>query len=170
MEFCQIQLNWLDWEFQDAKRVCDYLQIPHYTLNFKDEFPGTKIIRLETNYRSTSEILNCAGNVVRNNSGRLGKELVSARGKGKKPALVFLPSQDDETEFCYSLIEQAFEQGTPYSDWAILYRTNAQSLGFETEFLHKKIPYEVVGSLKFYEREEIKDIISWLSFIVNQRD
>ena len=139
-------------------------------LNFKDEFPGTKIIRLETNYRSTSEILNCAGNVVKNNSGRLGKELVSARGKGKKPALVFLPSQDDETEFCYSLIEQAYEHGTPYSDWAILYRTNAQSLGFETEFLHKKIPYEVVGSLKFYEREEIKDIISWLSFIVNQRD
>ena len=139
-------------------------------LNFKDEFPGTKIIRLETNYRSTSEILNCAGNVVKNNSGRLGKELVSARGKGKKPALVFLPSQDDETEFCYSLIEQAFEHGIPYSDWAILYRTNAQSLGFETEFLHKKIPYEVVGSLKFYEREEVKDIISWLSFIVNQRD
>lgn len=139
-------------------------------LNFKDEFPGTKIIRLETNYRSTSEILNCAGNVVKNNSGRLGKELVSARGKGKKPALVFLPSQDDETEFCYSLIEQAYEHGIPYSDWAILYRTNAQSLGFETEFLHKKIPYEVVGSLKFYEREEIKDIISWLSFIVNQRD
>lgn len=139
-------------------------------LNFKDEFPGTKIIRLETNYRSTSEILNCAGNVVKNNSGRLGKELVSVRGKGKKPALVFLPSQDDETEFCYSLIEQAYEHGIPYSDWAILYRTNAQSLGFETEFLHKKIPYEVVGSLKFYEREEIKDIISWLSFIVNQRD
>jgi len=139
-------------------------------LNFKDEFPGTKIIRLETNYRSTSEILNCAGNVVKNNSGRLGKELVSARGKGKKPALVFLPSQDDETEFCYSLIGQAYEHGIPYSDWAILYRTNAQSLGFETEFLHKKIPYEVVGSLKFYEREEIKDIISWLSFIVNQRD
>lgn len=139
-------------------------------LNFKDEFPGTKIIRLETNYRSTSEILNCAGNVVKNNSGRLGKELVSARGKGKKPALVFLPSQDDETEFCYSLIEQAYEHGIPYSDWAILYRTNAQSLGFETEFLHKKIPYEVVGSLKFYEREEVKDIISWLSFIVNQRD
>lgn len=139
-------------------------------LNFKDEFPGTKIIRLETNYRSTSEILNCAGNVVKNNSGRLGKELVSARGKGKKPALIFLPSQDDETEFCYSLIEQAYEHGIPYSDWAILYRTNAQSLGFETEFLHKKIPYEVVGSLKFYEREEVKDIISWLSFIVNQRD
>lgn len=139
-------------------------------LNFKDEFPGTKIIRLETNYRSTSEILNCAGNVVRNNSGRLGKELVSARGKGKMPALVFLPSQDDETEFCFSLIEQAFERGIPYSDWAILYRTNAQSLGFETEFLHKKIPYEVVGSLKFYEREEIKDIVSWLSFIINPRD
>ncbi|MGN0728103.1 ATP-dependent helicase [Treponema sp.] len=139
-------------------------------LNFKDEFPGTKIVRLETNYRSTSEILGCAENVVKNNSGRLGKKLISARGKGKKPALVFLPSQDDETEFCYSLIEQAYKNGVPYSDWAVLYRTNAQSLGFETEFIHRKIPYEVVGSLKFYEREEVKDIIAWLSFIVNPRD
>ncbi|MBQ0039101.1 MAG: UvrD-helicase domain-containing protein [Treponema sp.] len=139
-------------------------------LNFKDQFDGTKIVRLETNYRSTSEILDCAASVVRNNEGRLGKELVAARGKGKKPALVFLPTQDDETEFCYSLIEQAYEAGIPYSDWAILYRTNAQSLGFETEFLHRKIPYQVVGSLKFYEREEVKDSIAWLSFVLNPRD
>ncbi|WP_318713064.1 ATP-dependent helicase [Treponema sp.] len=139
-------------------------------LNFKDQFPGTKIVRLETNYRSTSEILDCAASVVENNEGRLGKKLVAARGQGKKPALVFLPTQDDETEFCYSLIEQAWEQGIPYSDWAILYRTNAQSLGFETEFLHRKIPYQVVGSLKFYEREEVKDTIAWLSFVLNPRD
>ena len=139
-------------------------------LNFKDQFPGTKIVRLETNYRSTSEILDCAASVVENNEGRLGKKLVSARGQGKKPTLVFLPTQDDETEFCYSLIEQAWEQGVPYSDWAILYRTNAQSLGFETEFLHRKIPYQVVGSLKFYEREEVKDTIAWLSFVLNPRD
>lgn len=139
-------------------------------LNFKDQFPGTKIVRLETNYRSTSEILDCAASVVENNEGRLGKKLVAARGQGKKPALVFLPTQDDETEFCYSLIEQAWEQGVPYSDWAILYRTNAQSLGFETEFLHRKIPYQVVGSLKFYEREEVKDTIAWLSFVLNPRD
>ncbi|WP_407398976.1 ATP-dependent helicase [Treponema sp.] len=139
-------------------------------LNFKDQFEGTKIVRLQTNYRSTSEILDCASSVVKNNEGRLGKELVAARGKGKKPTLVFLPTQDDETEFCYSLIEQAAEQGVPYSDWAILYRTNAQSLGFETEFLHMKIPYQVVGSLKFYEREEVKDSIAWLSFVLNPRD
>ena len=100
----------------------------------------------------------------------LGKDLVAARGKGKKPALVFLPTQDDETEFCYSLIEQSHEAGVPYSDWAILYRTNAQSLGFETEFLHRKVPYQVVGSLKFYEREEVKDSIAWLSFVLNPRD
>lgn len=139
-------------------------------LNFKNYFDGTKIVRLETNYRSTSEILDCAASVVKNNEGRLGKELVAARGKGKKPTLVFLPTQDDETEFCYSLIEQAHDAGVPYSDWAILYRTNAQSLGFETEFLHRKIPYQVVGSLKFYEREEVKDSIAWLSFVLNPRD
>lgn len=139
-------------------------------LNFKNQFEGTKIVRLETNYRSTSEILDCAASVVEKNVDRLGKDLIAHRGNGKKPTLVFLPTQDDETEFCYSLIEQANEQGVPYSDWAILYRTNAQSLGFETELLHRKIPYQVVGSLKFYEREEVKDTIAWLSFILNPRD
>lgn len=139
-------------------------------LHFQEEFPGTKIIRLETNYRSTSEILQCAENVVQNNSGRLGKHLKAERGNGKKPALVFLPTQDDETEFCLSIIEQAHEKGVPYSDWAILYRTNAQSLGFEHEFLTQEIPYEIVGSLKFYEREEVKDAVAWLAFIINQKD
>jgi DNA helicase-2/ATP-dependent DNA helicase PcrA len=139
-------------------------------LNFEKEFPDTKIVRLETNYRSCEEILNCAESVVANNQGRLGKSLISARGKGKKPTLVFLPTQDDETEFCKSIIEQSHEKGVPYSDWAILYRTNAQSLGFETEFIHEKIPYSVVGTLKFYEREEVKDIVCWLSFILNQKD
>ncbi len=139
-------------------------------LNFQKQFPGTDLIRLETNYRSSSEILVCAGSVVKNNKERLGKTLVSAKGKGKKPTLVFLPNQDDETDFCSDLIEQSHENGTPYSSWAILYRTNAQSLGFETTFMHRKIPYQVVGSLKFYEREEVKDIIAWLSFIANPKD
>ncbi|MBP3365822.1 MAG: UvrD-helicase domain-containing protein [Treponema sp.] len=139
-------------------------------LHFQDEFPGTQIIRLESNYRSTSEILQCAENVVQNNSGRLGKHLKAERGSGKKPALVFLPTQDDETEFCLSIIAQAHEKGVPYSDWAILYRTNAQSLGFEHEFLTQEIPYEIVGSLKFYEREEVKDAVAWLAFIINQKD
>lgn len=139
-------------------------------LSFQKQFPKTDLIRLETNYRSTSEILSCAGSVVKNNHERLGKTLISARGKGKKPTLVFLPNQDDETDFCSDLIEQSHENGTPYSSWAILYRTNAQSLGFETTFMHRKIPYQVVGALKFYEREEVKDIIAWLSFIANPKD
>lgn len=139
-------------------------------LNFQKQFPGTDVIKLETNYRSTSEILACAGSVVKNNSSRLGKNLISARGKGKIPALIFLPNQDDETDFCADLITNTHKKGVPYSEWAILYRTNAQSLGFESTLLHKKIPYVIVGSLKFYEREEIKDAISCLKFIVNPKD
>lgn len=139
-------------------------------LNFQNQFPGTKLVRLQTNYRSTQEILSCADSVVKNNESRLGKNLVAARGKGKKPALVFLPDQDDEVEFCASIIEQAHEKNVPYSDWAILYRLNAQSSGFEHTFIHKKIPYQIVGSLKFYEREEIKDLLAWLGFLVNQKD
>lgn len=139
-------------------------------LNFQNEFPGTTVVRLERNYRSRAEILRIADNVVRHNAGRLGKTLVAERGAGKTPVLAFLPNQDEETQFCADLIELTHEKGVPYLDWAILYRTNAQSLGFESEFLHRKIPYTVVGSLKFYEREEIKDILALLALIANPRD
>ena len=139
-------------------------------LNFQNEFPGTTVVRLERNYRSRAEILRIADNVVRHNAGRLGKTLIAERGAGKPPVLAFLPNQDEETQFCADLIELTHEKGVPYMDWAILYRTNAQSLGFESEFLHRKIPYTVVGSLKFYEREEIKDILALLALIANPRD
>ncbi|AEF81064.1 ATP-dependent helicase [Leadbettera azotonutricia] len=161
-------------------------------LEFPDRFPGTDIIRLERNYRSTAPILHAAASVVNHNEGRLGKELRSERGPGKKPVLAFLPDQDEEASFCAELISKAVKgsdsntvkesetkrktaktesiENCRYSDWAILYRTNAQSLGFETEFLRRRIPYRVVGSLKFYEREEIKDALALLSFLVNPRD
>lgn len=139
-------------------------------LSFQKEFPGTRLVRLERNYRSTAKILHAADCVVSNNEDRLGKTLVAERGDGKMPDLVFLPTQDDEARFCAELIEKTHAKGVPYNDWAILYRTNAQSLGFETEFMHRKIPYSVVGSLKFYEREEIKDLLAYLSFIANQKD
>ncbi len=140
-------------------------------LQFPNLFPGTKIIRLERNYRSTGKILAAADAVVSNNTDRLGKMLVAARGEGTAPVLVFLENQDKEAAFCAQLIQKAVEtQKAHYSDFAVLYRTNAQSLGLETEFLHKKIPYAVVGSLKFYEREEIKDALSYLSLLVNPRD
>ena len=139
-------------------------------LTFADTFPGTTVIRLEQNYRSKEPILDIASQVVAKNEGRLGKTLVAVRGSGRKPVLVFPGSQDDETAFCAELISNARKQGVPWQDWAILYRTNAQSLGFETEFLHRKIPYKVVGSLKFYEREEIKDALAFLSLVLNGRD
>ena len=139
-------------------------------LNFKKIFPDTTLIRLEKNYRSTAEILQLADNVVRNNEDRLGKTLTAERGSGKQPVLAFLPNQDEEAQFCADLIEKTHELGVPYMDWAILYRTNAQSLGFESEFLHRKIPYTVVGSLKFYEREEIKDALAYLALLANGRD
>lgn len=139
-------------------------------LTFADSFPGTQVIRLERNYRSIAPILNIAGEVVSHNDGRLGKTLIAERGNGKKPVLVFLRDQDEESAFCSELIQNARKKGVPYTDWAVLYRTNAQSLGFETEFLRRKIPYRVVGSLKFYEREEIKDALAFLALVANGRD
>ena len=139
-------------------------------LNFPKIFAGTKIVRLESNYRSTSEILSLADNVIKNNHGRLGKTLRAERGSGKTPVLAFLPNQDDETHFAADLIEKTHSMGVPYSDWAILYRTNAQSLGFESEFVRKKIPYVIVGSLKFFEREEVKDLIAWLELVANHKN
>jgi DNA helicase-2/ATP-dependent DNA helicase PcrA len=141
-------------------------------LEFPERFPGTDIVRLERNYRSTAPILTVASAVVDYNRGRLGKTLRSERGTGKTPTVIFLPDQDAEVSFCAELIANSLKTGssTVYSDWAILYRTNAQSLGFETELLRRRIPYRVVGSLKFYEREEVKDALALLSFLVNPRD
>ena len=139
-------------------------------LTFQDQFPGTTLIRLERNYRSVSPILHAADAVVSHNSDRLGKTLVAERGDGKRPVLAFIPTQDDEARFAVELIKAAHKKGVPYADWAILYRTNAQSLSFETLFNNKKLPYTIVGSLKFWEREEIKDALCWLAFIANPRD
>ena len=140
-------------------------------LTFDRQFPHTKIIRLVRNYRSYEPILRVAGSIVSRNEGRLGKTLIAERGTGgQKPHLYYLPSQDAEAELCVQLIKKAVRAGGSYSDWAILYRTNAQSLNFETIFLHEKIPHKVVGTLKFYEREEIKDALALLALIANGRD
>jgi len=140
-------------------------------LEFPDRFSGADIIRLEQNYRSTNPILKAASSVVDCNRGRLGKTLRAEKGDGPLPVLTYLPDQDEEANFCADKIESSVKKKeTAWSDWAILYRTNAQSLGFETLFLRRGIPYRVVGSLKFYEREEIKDALALLSFLVNPRD
>ena len=139
-------------------------------LSFEKQFPGTQIVRLERNYRSVKPVLDIADAVIAHNTARLGKTLRAERSGGKEPVLAFLPDQEEEAAYCAELIERSHKKGCPYADWAVLYRTNAQSLSFETELLHRKIPYTVVGSLKFYEREEIKDMLAFLKFIANPRD
>ena len=139
-------------------------------LTFPDKFPGTDIIRLERNYRSTEKILETANLVVKKNENRMEKNLIAERGKGKNPVLAFLGDQNAEVSFVADLIMAAKQAGGSYSDWAVFYRTNNQSGVFEREFLHRKIPYQIFGSLKFFEREEIKDALSYLALCANQKD
>ena len=134
-------------------------------LSFPEYFPNTKIVRLEQNYRSTRPILELASKVVENNSGRLGKKLWTERSEGVKARLVYLPDQMAEAEYCAQLLGDG-----RYSDTAILYRTNAQSMSFETCFSRHDIPYRIVGALRFLEREEIKDMLALLSFMLNPDD
>jgi DNA helicase-2/ATP-dependent DNA helicase PcrA len=133
--------------------------------DFPRAFPGAQIIRLEQNYRSTQNILDAAAAVVEHNSGRLGKKLWTSNEKGNLPALVPCADENAEAAFCLSLIRKA-----PDTQTAILYRTNAQSRVFETLFARERIPYRIVGTLRFYEREEIKDALAFLKFMANPRD
>ena len=134
-------------------------------VNFPDEFADTRIVRLERNYRSTGPILELATSVVSKNSRRLGKKLWTERKGGELPILSYLEDQDSEAAFCADLLADQ-----RYEDTAILYRTNAQSLAFETLFNRRGIPYRIVGSLRFYEREEVKDGIAFLSLFANPKD
>ena len=134
-------------------------------LDFSRQFAGSDIIKLEQNYRSTNPILRLAGRVVRNNEGRLGKELWTSRKGGKRPVVASLGDQDNEVDYVLALIRDNFPGET-----AILYRTNAQSRLFETCFLREGIPYRIIGTLRFYERGEVKDAIALLKFIANPND
>ena len=138
-------------------------------IQFPDVYKNTQIIRLERNYRSTAKILKTADVIISKNKNRLGKTLVSQRGEGEKPSLTFLRDQNAEAMYCAHLIKNDVYSSSKakFSDWAILYRTNAQSLSFEKEFMNQKIPYIVVGALKFFQREEVKDLISWLELLSN---
>ena len=139
-------------------------------LSFSKIFPGTKTVKLERNYRSYQTILDIAGDVVSHNSGRLGKTLRATKPGGAKPQLALLDDQDQEVEFCARIVRAHQKQGGSLSDIAILYRTNAQSLAFEKDFPRKGIAYRLVGALRFYEREEVKDVLAYLALLLNPRD
>ena len=135
-------------------------------LDFPEMFPGTRIIKLEQNYRSTGYILKAASELVSRNSGRLDKNLWTAGETGQKPRCVYLDDSDNEALWC------AGELVNP-EDWAktaILYRTNAQSRAFETILRQNNIPYRLVGSISFYQREEVKNVLAFLAFLANPLD
>ncbi len=136
-------------------------------LSFPDSFPGAEIHRLEQNYRSTAPILAVADAVVARNTGRLGKTLFTTRTDGPLPRLVLLPDHEAEAEFCRTLLAR---EPSAAAETAILYRTNAQSRVFETTFARAGIAYRIVGSLRFYDREEIKDAIAYLKLFANPAD
>jgi len=138
-------------------------------LNFERDFPGAKIIKLEQNYRSTGNILDAATGVVSNNIARKGKTLFTTGGSGEPVRIVTCSNEREEAQFVIEKISSMRAQ-VPLSEFAVLFRTNAQSRPFEEELLRANLPYSVVGGVKFYERAEIKDILSFVRLTVRPHD
>ena len=140
-------------------------------LDFEQVFPDAKVIKLEQNYRSTSNILDAANAVIRHNHGRKDKTLWTDNGEGKKINVRQFDTAFDEAEYIVGDIKERVEKGeAAYNDHAILYRTNAQSRMFEEKFVTANIPYKIVGGINFYARREIKDLLAYLKTIDNGRD
>jgi len=137
-------------------------------LNFEKDFPGAKVIKLEQNYRSTQVILDAANSVIRNNSARKNKRLWTENGEGR--SIIFHNAMDEwgEANFIMDEVERMMaEENRQLGDFAILYRTNAQSRVLEEACMSHGLPYRIVGGFKFYDRKEVKDIIGYLRVIQN---
>ncbi|CAM2940859.1 DNA helicase PcrA [Paenibacillus sediminis] len=139
-------------------------------LNFEEDYPEAKTILLEQNYRSTSNILNAANEVIALNKGRKPKKLWTDKGEGAKIKVFRGDSEHDEGYFVSSEIQKNVGKGRNYSDHAILYRTNAQSRVIEEILIKSDIPYQIVGGIKFYDRKEIKDLLAYLRLLSNPDD
>ena len=136
-------------------------------LSFEETFPGAKVIKLEQNYRSTKMILDSANEVIRNNTGRKDKTLWTENEVGERPVFREFPSSFEEAEW---IVRDIVKKGAPWKDYAILYRTNAQSRIFEEKCVAYNLPYRLVGGVNFYQRKEIKDVLCYLKTIANGRD
>ncbi|MCK5067498.1 MAG: UvrD-helicase domain-containing protein, partial [Bacteroidales bacterium] len=140
-------------------------------LNFKSDYPDYRIFKLEQNYRSTKTIVNAANSVIKKNRGQISKEVFS-RNEDGEPIRVVKAADDREEGFLVAghISDLRFRQQLEYNDFAILYRTNAQSRIFEESLRRMNIPYKVYGSLSFYQRKEIKDLLAYFRIAVNPRD
>jgi len=139
-------------------------------LNFEKDYPKAKIVLMEENYRSTSNILNVANDIIKNNKQRKEKNLWTSNKEGVKIKYHRAYDEKDEADYVVSKVSSLIKEGAEKSEIAVLYRTNAQSRNMEEAFLKANIPYKVVGSFYFYNRKEIKDLISYLKLLYNKKD
>ncbi len=139
-------------------------------LSFEKDFPGTKVVKLEQNYRSSGNILKAAHSVIRNNRGRKDKELWTEAEDGSPIMYRRLDTEKTEAAYVAHEIGRKMTSGRKYSDFAVLYRTNVQSRNFEEAFMAAEIPYRVLGGTKFYDRKEIKDMMAYLRLVLNPAD
>lgn len=140
-------------------------------LNFQRQFQGTRLFKLEQNYRSTQTIVEAANSLIKHNRNQIPKDVFSENAKGEK--IQYKPAYSDKEEAAIVVKDVKRirrEDGCQYSDFAILYRTNAQSRSFEEEFRKQGIPYRIYGGLSFYQRKEIKDIIAYFRLVANPDD
>ncbi len=139
-------------------------------LNFEQDNPGAKVVRLEQNYRSTQNILDAANAVIENNLERKGKTLWTAAGAGEKLRLHTAENEQDEADCIARAILEGVAKGRKFSDYAVLYRMNSQSLSFERMFAKQGIPHRIIGGHRFFDRKEVRDMIAYLSVINNPED
>ncbi len=140
-------------------------------LDFKRDYPEARVVKLEQNYRSTQAILDAAHAVIERNPERAAKRLWSDRGRGARPVLVLAEDDDREAEYVVGEIEaMGRSRGSGWGDFAVLFRTNTQARAFERALLGARIPYNLVGGMRFWDRREVKDVIAYLRFLANPVD
>jgi DNA helicase-2/ATP-dependent DNA helicase PcrA len=138
--------------------------------SFEEDFQGVEVVKLEQNYRSTKNVIEAAVSVIQQNNARVNKELWTAKGTGDEITIYQARDQEEEAEYVIDEIRELQRRGVPLSDVAVLYRTNFQSRIVEEELLRNGLPYKLVGGFRFYDRQEIKDILSYLRYVVNLKD
>ncbi len=155
-----------DWQSIYSWRGADFTNI----LNFERDFPGAKVVKLEENYRSTGNILAASQKIINQNKTRTSKTLFTKAGKGDPITVENLMDESGEANYVARQIQKMTKSGRSFSDFAVLYRTNAQSYAFEKAFMLARIPYKIIGGVRFYDRKEVKDVLAILKLIVNPRD
>jgi DNA helicase-2/ATP-dependent DNA helicase PcrA len=139
-------------------------------LNFQDDFPDAKVVRLEQNYRSTQTILSAANGVIAHNRGRMGKSLWTDLGEGDPVVVRELDDEHAEARYVLGEVQRLVDEGVSLAEVAVFYRTNAQSRVLEDTLVRAEVPYQVIGGTKFYERAEIKDAMAYLTVLANPAD